>query len=208
MHISSGGKKVLITAPAKGTEGQEGKTVLIGINDQDFNNFKIISNGSCTTNAVAPVIKAINQSIGIEKAILNTIHAYTSTQSLVDISAGDDFLRGRAGAQNIIPSTTGAAKTTTQIIPELINKFDGIAVRVPVVCGSLADLTFVSKNQTTKEEINNLISQASQSPEFKNILAVSTEPLVSSDIIKTTFPAIVDLTFTKVVDGNLVKVLI
>lgn len=207
-HITAGSKKVIITAPAKGVEGQEGKTVLSGINDSDFSKFQIISNGSCTTNAVAPVIKALNKTIGIEKAILNTIHAYTSTQSLVDVSAGDDFLRGRAGAQNIIPSTTGAAKTTTKIISELENKFDGIAVRVPVVCGSLADLTFVSKKPTTKEEINAALSTASQDPELKNILAVSNESLVSSDIIKTTFPAIVDLTFTKVVDGNLVKVLI
>ncbi len=208
IHLAAGSKKVLITAPAKGEEGKEGKTILLGINDHELNNFNIVSNGSCTTNAVAPVIKALNQTIGVEKAILNTIHSYTSTQSLVDISAKGDFLRGRAGAQNIIPSTTGAAKTTTKILPELESKFDGIAVRVPVICGSLVDLTFVSKKDTTKEEINNIFLQASQKEEFKNVLAVSSEPLVSSDIVKTSFPAIVDLAFTKVVDHNLVKVLI
>jgi glyceraldehyde 3-phosphate dehydrogenase len=164
-HIIAGSKKVIITAPGKGNEGIDGKTVLIGINNNEFNNFDIISNGSCTTNAVAPVIQILNQEIGIEKAILNTIHAYTNTQTIVDTSAKGDFLRGRAGAQNIIPSTTGAATTVTKIIHSLENKFDGIAIRVPVICGSLADLTFISKKPVTKEEINNILISNSQKPE-------------------------------------------
>lgn len=207
-HILAGSKKVIITAPGKGNENVDGKTVLLGINDSDFNNFKVISNGSCTTNAVAPVIQILNQTIGVEKAILNTIHAYTNTQTIVDTSAKGDFLRGRAGAQNIIPSTTGAATTVTKVIKTLENKFDGIAIRVPIICGSLADITFITKNPTTKEAINNALISASQQPQWKNILGVSAEPLVSSDIVRTTFPAIVDLTFTKVVDGNLAKVLV
>ncbi len=207
-HINAGSKKVIITSPAKGNEGIDGKTVLLGINDNEFNNFNIISNGSCTTNAVAPVIEILNKTIGIEKAILNTIHAYTNTQTIVDTSVKGDFLRGRAGAQNIIPSTTGAATTVTKVIKDLENKFDGIAIRVPVICGSLADITFISKKPTTKEEINNILITTSQQPEWKNILGISSEPLVSGDIIKTSFPAIVDLSFTKVVDNNLVKVLI
>jgi len=164
-HIDVGSKKVVITAPGKGNENIDGKTVLIGINYQEFNNFNVISNGSCTTNAVAPVIQILNQNIGIEKAILNTIHAYTNTQTIVDTSAKGDFLRGRAGAQNIIPSTTGAATTVTKVIKELENKFDGIAIRVPVICGSLADITFISKKPITKEEINNVLINASNQPE-------------------------------------------
>lgn len=207
-HIIAGAKKVIITAPGKGAEGSEGRIVLSGINDSEFNNFNIVSNGSCTTNAVAPVIEILNKEIGIEKAILNTIHAYTNTQTIVDTSMKGDFLRGRAGAQNIIPSSTGAATTVTKVIKGLENKFDGIAIRVPVICGSLADLTFVSKKGTSKEEINNILIANAQKPEWKNILGISSEPLVSSDVIKTNFPAIVDLTFTKVVDSTLVKVLI
>lgn len=207
-HIIAGAKKVVITAPGKGNEGVDGRIVLSGINDSEFNNFNVVSNGSCTTNAVAPVIEILNKEIGVKKAILNTIHAYTNTQTIVDTSIKGDFLRGRAGAQNIIPASTGAANTVGKVIKELENKFDGIAIRVPIICGSLADLTFVSQKTTTKDEINNILTNASKSEKFKNIIAVSNEPLVSSDILKTTFPAIVDLTFTKVIDGDLIKLLI
>jgi glyceraldehyde 3-phosphate dehydrogenase len=161
-HITAGAKKVIITAPGKGNEGIDGKTILIGLNDSEINNFQVISNGSCTTNAVSPVIEILNQNLGIEKAILNTIHAYTNTQTIVDTSMKGDYLRGRAGSQNIIPSTTGAATTTTKIIKALENKFDGIAIRVPIVCGSLADITFISKKPTNKEEINQIFISNSQ----------------------------------------------
>jgi glyceraldehyde 3-phosphate dehydrogenase len=207
-HITAGAKKVLITAPGKGNEGIDGRTILIGINDSEINNFQIVSNGSCTTNAISPVIEILNKEIGIEKAILNTIHAYTNTQTIVDTAMKGDYLRGRAGAQNMIPSTTGAAKTLTKVIKELDNKFDGLAIRVPVACGSLADITFISKKPTSVEEINQILISNSQKPEWNKILGISSEPLVSSDIVRTSLPAIVDISFTKVVDGNLVKVLV
>lgn len=208
-HISVGAKKVIITAPAKGEEEKDGRIILLGINEQEIDSFRVVSNGSCTTNAVAPILKVLDEKIGIKKAILNTIHAYTATQNLVDgQTKGSDFLRGRAAAQNIVPSTTGAAKTISKAIKNLEGKFDGLAIRVPVACGSLADITFVSKKETTPQEINDVLIQASNSKKWQNILGVSEEPLVSSDIIKDTRPAIVDLTFTKVIDKDLVKVLI
>jgi len=143
-HIEAGAKKVIITAPAKGEEDKQGKTVLLGINDKDLAKFDVISNGSCTTNAVAPVMKILQERIGIKKAVLNTIHAYTSTQRLVDGPNLKDWRRGRAASQNIVPSSTGAAKCVGKVMKDLDGKFDGIALRVPVVCGSIADITFVS----------------------------------------------------------------
>lgn len=207
-HIETGAKKVIITAPAKGDEGKEGKTVLLGINDEDLVKFDIISNGSCTTNAVAPIMKILQEKIGIKKAILNTIHAYTSTQRLVDGPSSKDWRRGRAGSQNIIPSSTGAAKCIGKVLKDLDKKFDGIALRVPVVCGSIADITFVSEKDTSVEEINEIFKKASEEKNWEGIVEVTNEQLVSSDIIKTIAPAIVDLSFTKVVDGDLVKILV
>lgn len=143
-HLTAGAKKVVITAPAKDEEGKEGgKTILMGINDEELAGCVLSSNGSCTTNATAPVIKILSDKIGVEKAVLNTIHAYTGTQLITDGPVkGKDFLRGRAGAQNIIPSTTGAAIATTRVVPEMTGKFDGVAMRVPVITGSSADITF------------------------------------------------------------------
>ena len=208
-HITSGAKKVIITAPAKGEEGRDGKTILLNINQKDIDKFEVISNGSCTTNAVSPVIYVLNEKLGIKKAILNTVHAYTATQNLVDAySKDEDHLRGRAAAQNIVPSTTGAAKTVTKVITDLENKFDGLALRVPVICGSIADITFVSQKPITPQEINDIFRTVSKESAWQDIIGVSEKPLVSSDIIKNPKPAIVDLTFTKVVDNDLVKVLI
>lgn len=208
-HILAGAKKVIITAPAKGEEGKEGRIVLLGVNEDDLKKFEVISNGSCTTNAVSPIIYLLNEKIGVKKAVLNTVHAYTATQNLVDgPTRGKDYLRGRAAGQNIVPSTTGAAIAVTKAIKDFENKFDGLALRVPVVCGSVADLTFVSQRGTTPEEINEVFKKASQEEKWKNILGVSEEPLVSSDIVKDFRPAIVDLSFTKVVDKDLGKVLI
>ena len=207
-HIEAGAKKVIITAPAKGDEGKEGKTVLLGINDEDLVKFDIISNGSCTTNAVAPIMKILQEKIGIKKAILNTIHAYTSTQRLVDGPSSKDWRRGRAGSQNIIPSSTGATKCIGKVLKDLDKKFDGIALRIPVVCGSIADITFVSEKDTSVEEINEIFKKASEEKNWEGIVEVTNEQLVSSDIIKTIAPAIVDLSFTKVVDGDLVKILV
>ncbi|OGI61698.1 type I glyceraldehyde-3-phosphate dehydrogenase [Candidatus Nomurabacteria bacterium RIFCSPHIGHO2_01_FULL_39_9] len=208
VHITSGAKRVVITAPAKDVDGPEGKTVLMGINETDLKTCNISSNGSCTTNAASPVIQIMNETIGIEKAILSTVHAYTATQNIVDgPTKGKDFRRGRAGAQNIAPSTTGAAVAVTRAIPELALKFDGIAMRVPTVSGSIADITFISKKKTTVEEINDIFKKAALDSRWKGILKVVEDQIVSSDIVGEPYGAIVDLGFTKVVDGNLVKVL-
>jgi len=207
-HIEAGAKKVIITAPAKGEEDKEGKIVLLGINDKDLIKFDVISNGSCTTNAVAPVMKILQEKIGIKKAVLNTIHAYTSTQRLVDGPSLKDWRRGRAASQNIVPSSTGAAKCVGKIIQSLDGKFDGIALRVPVVCGSIADITFVSEKDTSVEEINEIFKEASEEKDWKGIIEATDEQLVSSDIIKTITPAIIDLSLTKVIDRDLVKILV
>ena len=210
VHLDVGAKRVVITAPAKDPEGTaNGKTILVGVNDKEIKTTNLTSNGSCTTNAVAPVIAVLLKSPGISKAILNTTHAYTATQNLVDGPVkGKDFLRGRAGAQNLIPSTTGAALTVGRVLKDLEGKFDGIAIRTPVICGSLADITFLAKRKTSVEEINEILKKAAANPEMEGILTVSEEPLVSSDIIGNESGAIVDLSFTKVIDGDLVKVLV
>jgi len=209
VHLDAGAKRVVLTAPAKDNEGVAGgKTALMGINDEEIKSAVLTSNGSCTTNAVAPVIEVLKENPGIEKAVLNTIHAYTATQTIVDGPVkGGDFRRGRAGAQNMAPSTTGAAKTVGKVIKEVDGKFDGVAIRVPIVCGSIADITFISKKKTSVEEINEIFKKAAASEKWQGILEVSEEPLVSSDIIGVNAAAMVDLPFTKVVDGNLVKVL-
>ncbi len=208
VHLSSGAKRVVITAPAKDEDGENGRTVLVGVNEDEISTCRISSNGSCTTNAVAPVVQVLSENPGIKKAILNTVHGYTATQNLVDGPAkSSDFLRGRAAGQNIVPSSTGAAIAVTRAVKNLEGKFDGIALRVPVIAGSLADITFVSKKKTSVEEINRILTEAAESPRWQGILKVTKEPLVSSDILKEPYGAIVDLAFTRVVDGDLVKVL-
>ncbi|MDP3015164.1 MAG: type I glyceraldehyde-3-phosphate dehydrogenase [bacterium] len=207
-HLDAGAKRVVLTAPAKDADGALGRTVLVGLNEGEIKEFKITSNASCTTNAVSPVIAILSENPGIEKAILNTVHAYTNTQTIVDSPVkGSDFRRGRAGAQNIIPSTTGAAIAVTKVIKELEGKFDGIALRVPAVAGSIADITFVSKRKTSVEEINEILKKAEQSPRWQGILKTTEDQIVSSDIIAEPYGAIIDLKFTKVIDGDLIKVL-
>ncbi len=210
-HLTAGAKKVVITAPAKDLDesaGGEGKTVLMGVNEDEFKTTVLTSNGSCTTNAASPVIQIMSENPGIKKAILNTAHGYTATQNLVDgPTRGEDFRRGRAAAQNIVPSTTGAAIAVTRAIKELEGKFDGIALRVPVVSGSIADITFVSKRKVTAEEINEIFKKAEKEPRWKGILKTTADQIVSADIIGEPYGAIVDLKFTKVVDGDLVKIL-
>ena len=208
VHLQSGAKRVVITAPATDKDTKDGKTVLVGVNEEDLASCRISSNGSCTTNAASSVIQVLMENPGIAKAVLNTSHGYTATQSLVDGPArGADPRRGRAAAQNIVPSSTGAAIAVTRAIPELEGKFDGIALRVPVATGSVADITFVAKRKTSVEEINEILTKAAASPRWKGILKTTKDPIVSSDIIKEPFGAIVDLNFTRVVDGDLVKVL-
>ncbi|MDD5099218.1 MAG: type I glyceraldehyde-3-phosphate dehydrogenase [Candidatus Colwellbacteria bacterium] len=207
-HKTAGAKRVVITAPAKDAEGELGRTVLLSVNEEEAEGVSITSNGSCTTNACSPVIAVLSQNPGIEKALLNTTHAYTATQSLTDSPVkGSDMRRGRAAAQNIIPSTTGAAISVTRAVKGMDGLFDGISVRVPSVTGSLSDITFVAKRNTTPEEINGILREAAATPAWSGIFAVTDEQLVSSDIIGTPYAAIVDAQFTKVVGGNLVKVL-
>jgi glyceraldehyde 3-phosphate dehydrogenase len=153
------------------------------------------------------VVSILNETIGIEKAMLSTIHAYTATQKLVDGPDAKDWRRGRAGAANIVPSTTGAATALAEVMPELKGKFDGIALRVPVITGSLTDITFIAKRNTTVEEVNDILRKAATEPRWNKIFLASDEELVSSDIINDPHASIADLKFTKVVDGNLVKVL-
>jgi glyceraldehyde 3-phosphate dehydrogenase len=204
-HLEAGAKRVVITAPVP-KEDEEAKTFTPNVS-MEFASFgKISSNASCTTNAVTPVAAVLNENPGIEKAILNTVHAYTATQATVDGPAKKDFVRGRAAAVNISPSHTGAALATEKALPALKGKFDGVAVRVPVICGSLIDFTFVSKRKTTVEEINRILTKAADKPEWQGILKVSKEPLVSTDILREPYGSIVDLAFTRVVDGDLVKV--
>ncbi len=208
VHLDAGAKRVILTAPAKDPDGTEGKTVLMGVNEDELESVVLSSNGSCTTNAVSPVIRIMSDNPGIEKAILNTVHGYTATQNLVDgPTRSKDVRRGRAAAQNIVPSTTGAATAVTRAIKELESKFDGIAMRVPVIIGSVADITFIAKRKTSVEEINGILKDAASKPLWDGILKVTEDPIVSSDIIGEPYGAIVDLSFTRVVDGDLVKIL-
>lgn len=203
-HIAAGAKRVVISAPAKG-EGVG--TILVGANEEKFGTCDITSNASCTTNAASPLIGILDEVIGIERALLNTTHAYTASQALVDAPNAKDMREGRAAAQNMAPSSTGAAKATALAYPQLKDKFDGISVRVPVIAGSIADVTFVPKRATTVEEVNDALRKAAQSDRWKRVFAVTEEPLVSTDILGLPYGAIADLAMTRVADGMLVKVL-
>jgi len=208
VHIKAGAKRVVITAPAKDAETKDSKTVLMGVNEQDLAGCTVSSNGSCTTNATAVILEILSKELGVKKAVLNATHGYTATQNLVDGSTkGKDIRRGRAGAQNIVPSSTGAAHAVTRAVRSLQGKFDGVAVRVPVLAGSLADITLVTEKPTTKKEVNDILTKASSLAKYKNVLSVTQDPVVSSDIIGEPYGAIVDLNFTRVVDGDLVKIL-
>jgi len=210
MHLEAGAKRVVISGPVKDDPQAvdiAGATVLMGVNDAALSTCTITSNASCTTNATSPLVAILKEAIGIEKAILNTVHAYTATQALVDGPSKKDLRAGRAAAQNIIPSSTGAAKATTLAHTELAGKFDGISIRVPVAVGSIVDVTFIASRDTTVEEVNSVLTEAAKSERWSNLFAVTNEPLVSSDIIGAQFAAIADLDLTRVVDGNLVKVL-
>lgn len=209
-HLSAGARRVVITAPGKGEEGgenPEGATILMGLNEDRFATCPVTSNASCTTNAAAPVIAILDAAIGIERAILSTTHGYTASQALVDGPSKKDLREGRAAAMNIVPSSTGAAIAVTKAYPALSDKFDGISLRVPVVAGSIADITFVAKRATTAEEVNDALRAASKEARWKGIFSATDEELVSSDIIGATEASIADLSMTRVVDGVLVKVL-
>lgn len=206
-HLDCGAKKVVISAPSKGDGSFPGETILLGVNEEKFGSCDITSNASCTTNASSPLIAILDEALGIEKAILNTVHGYTASQALVDGPSKKDLREGRAAAQNIVPSSTGAAIAVTKAFPKLEGLFDGISIRVPVPAGSIVDVTFISKKGTTAEEVNAILTKASQDPRWANIFAVTNEPLVSSDILGNSHASIADLEMTRVVGGNLVKVL-
>ena len=209
VHITSGAKRVIISAPAKAGEDTSvmGETVLVSVNEDKLKTCNITSNASCTTNASSPLIAILDEAIGIEKAMLNTVHAYTASQSIVDGPNKKDYREGRAGAQNIVPSSTGAAIAVGKVFTQIDGKFDGIAMRVPVPAGSIVDITFVAKRDTTAEEVNNILRSASKEKRWENIFDASDEELVSSDIQGSHFASIADLKMTRVVGGNLVKVL-
>lgn len=206
-HIDCGAKKVVISAPSKGDGSVDGETILLGVNEEKFGTCEITSNASCTTNAASPLIAILHETLGIEKAILNTVHGYTASQSLVDGPAKKDMREGRAAAQNIVPSSTGAAIAVTKAFPELEGLFDGISFRVPVPAGSIVDVTFISKRATTTEEVNDILIKSAGDERWSKIFTVTNEPLVSSDILGESHACIADLAMTRVVDGNLIKVM-
>jgi glyceraldehyde 3-phosphate dehydrogenase len=230
VHLDAGAKKVVISAPfavpklgaeaGASAEGSgplrhsvseasdpKGETILLGVNEEKFGTCDITSNASCTTNAASPLIAILDETLGIEKAILNTVHGYTASQSIVDGPNKKDFREGRAAAQNIVPSSTGAAIAVTKAFPKLTGLFDGISMRVPVPAGSIVDITFVAKKNTTAEEVNEILKKASQDKRWENIFSVTEEELVSSDILGSKYGSIADLAMTRVVGGNLVKVM-
>lgn len=215
LHVTAGAKKVVITAPAKDPNPSDGHatlaadegTILMGINCDTLSEKVVTSNASCTTNAGSPVIQILNESIGIEKAVLNTVHGYTASQGIVDGPNAKDFKEGRAAAQNIVPTTTGAAKATTKVITSLEGKFDGIAIRVPVIAGSIVDITFISKRPTSVEEVNKILKDAAVTDQWAKVFSVTEDPIVSSDILGSKFASIADLGLTRVIDGTLVKVM-
>ncbi len=201
-HIAAGAKKVLISAPGKNVD----LTVVYGVNHDKLEaGHTIVSNASCTTNCLAPVAKVLNDSIGIERGLMTTVHAYTNDQKILD-QIHDDLRRARAAAMSMIPTTTGAARAVGEVLPELKGKLDGSAIRVPVPDGSLVDLTFTPKRDTSKEEVNALLKAASESGPLKGVLYYSDEPLVSIDIVHTPASSTVDSLETAVLDGKLVRV--
>lgn len=202
-HIEAGAKSVVLSAPV---EDGEVSTYILSVNAHDYKGEDIISNASCTTNCITPVAKVMIDNFGIEKAMMTTIHGYTSDQRLQD-GGHKDLRRARAASQNIVPTSTGASEAASKAIPELKGIFEGLAIRVPVPVGSLSDFTFLLKKDATVEEINNAFIKASQNTVYNGILMVTKDPLVSSDIIGNPYSAIVDLSLTQVVGGNMAKVI-
>src|SRR3989344_3228390 len=207
VHKKAGAKRVIITAPAKDDDGPAGQTVLMGVNEEELKNCTISSNGSCTTNSVSPVMQILAEKIGVKKAFLATTHGYTATQNLIDGPVkGHDFRRGRSAATNISPSWTGAAIATTRAVKSLAGKFDGASMRVPIITGSLSCITMLTERPTTVEEVNNIFKEAEKEERWKGILKTTTDQLVSSDIVGDPYAAIIDLSLTRVVDGDLCAV--
>ena len=204
-HITAGAKRVVLSGPTK-SEGVD--TIVLGANDDKLEGAsKVISNASCTTNSLGAVMAILDSEFGVQKSMLTTVHSYTASQVLQDAPA-KDLREGRNAAENIVPTTTGAAIATTLTLPQLAGKFDGLSIRVPTPVVSISDITALLKRDTTVEEINEVFKKASQEPFYQGILGVSEEPLVSSDYIGNSNSGVVDLLLTKVVDGNLIKVMV
>ncbi|MBD1424009.1 type I glyceraldehyde-3-phosphate dehydrogenase [Sphingobacterium arenae] len=200
-HILAGAKAAVISGPTKDTP-----TVVYGVNTTDDKTL-VFSCASCTTNNISPIIEILGRRLGIKKAILNTIHGYTTSQSLVDAPSKREPRMGRAAGLNLAPAATGAAIATTKVLPQYDGKFDGVAVRVPVPVGSLSDITFIAERPTTVEEINQILSEEAATERYEKVIAVTGEPLVSTDIIGSAFASTIDLEMTRVVDGDLVKIM-
>ena len=201
-HIRAGARTVLLSAPSKDADIE---TVIHAVNAPGATS-AIISCASCTTNCITPIVEIVGRRIGFDKAVMTTLHAYTSSQALVD-GPNKHRRRGRAGAANLVPTTTGAALATTRALPQYAGRFDGIAVRAPVPVGSIADVTFHTTRETTIDKVNQIFAEEAETPRYAGVLGVSRDPLVSSDIVGDPRASIVDLELTKVVDGDLVKVM-
>lgn len=201
-HIDSGAKSVVMSAPAK----DDTPTYVMQINSAGYKGETIVNNASCTTNCITPVAKVMEEVFGIEKAMMSTVHGYTSDQQLLD-GGHKDYRRARSAATNIIPTSTGATKAAAKAIPALEGIFNGLAIRVPVPVGSLSDFTFLLKKNVTKEEVNDALSKAAAQDNYKGIMRVTTDPIVSSDVVGDSHSSIVDLSLTQVVGGNMVKVI-
>lgn len=202
-HLKAGAKSALLSAPAKSGDVD---TVVYGVNHKESGNDQFLSCASCTTNCITPVVEIMGRRVGIRKAIMTTIHAYTSSQAIVD-GPSKKWRRGRAGAANFVPTSTGAAIATTKALPQYKGKFDGVAIRGPIPVGSIADLVFVTERPTSRDEINHIFTEESKSGRYEGIMGVTEEEIVSADIIKDPRASIVDLTMTQVVDGDLVKIM-
>ena len=205
MHITAGAKKVVISGPTKSSDVD---TIVIGANDEKLEkSTDIVSNASCTTNSLAAIMSIMDEAFGVEKAMLTTVHSYTASQALQDGPA-KDMRESRAAAENIVPTTTGAAVAVTLTVPQIKGKFDGMSVRVPTPVVSLSDVTMLLKKNVTKDEINEVIKKAVKEPYYQGVLDISEEPLVSSDYIGNSNSGIVDLLLTNVVAGNMAKVVV
>jgi glyceraldehyde 3-phosphate dehydrogenase len=202
-HLDAGAKRVVISAPAK---DEITPTATPNVGMSDLGGSQITSNASCTTNATTPVVAILMHDPGIQKALLTTLHGYTASQALVDSPHRKDLREGRAAAQNIVPASTGAAKAVGDSIPDFKGLFDGIAMRIPIIAGSIIDFTMLTKRKTSVEEVNEILTKAAQKPEWEGIFMTTNEPLVSSDILGKPYGSIADLALTRVVDGDLVKV--
>ena len=202
-HLDAGAKAVVLSAP---TKSEDVPTYVLSVNSKDYKGENIISNASCTTNCITPVAKVMMDTFGVEKAMMTTIHGYTSDQRLQD-GGHKDLRRGRAAALNIVPTSSGATDAAAKAIPELSGIFDGLAIRVPVPVGSLSDFTFLLKKNASKDEINAAFKKAERQDQYKGIIQTTSDPIVSSDVIGNPHSAIIDLSLTQVVDGNLAKVI-